>query len=245
VFKFVRFPEHARNTLGKIAMRHTDLNQRLLNNMSEMNSDTESTPQGEYSEEAGRKHRDRARLKKIGTRHAMIVLAAFTIWGAADAWAISSGWFLAEVIALLNAVFAATIIAYTAHEWGHFSGARISGAISPVVKEPVGFFMFTFKDKLNSQGQFLSMSAGGQIANWSLAILMLILLPLDTWSQALFFATTVAIAVSVSVFEVPIMNRVMYGDDPTETVDQRQKEVGNMPRIAGIAVGALVWLIAI
>jgi putative flippase GtrA len=192
-----------------------------------------------------RKVRDRARLQKVAVRHGAAVLAAFTLWGAADAWALSSGLFLAEIIAMFNAIFAATAIAYIAHEWGHFTGARFSGAISPVAKEPGSFFMFTFKDELNTQGQFLAMSAGGSLANWTLVVLMCFMLPLETWSQALFLATTVAIAVSVGVFEIPIINRVMYGDDPTTTVQQRLKESGSTPRIAGIATGALVWLLAI
>ncbi len=189
--------------------------------------------------------RDRARLKKVGLRHSATVLAALTLWGAADAWAISSGWLLADTVAILNAILAGTVIAYIAHEWGHFTGARISGAVSPVLKEPVSFFMFNFKDELNTQGQFLSMSAGGPFANWSLFILIFILLPLDTWSQALFLATTFAIAVSVSVFDFPIINRVMYGDNPAETIKKRQLESGNTPRTIGIIAGAILWLLAI
>lgn len=189
--------------------------------------------------------RDRARLKRVAIRHSTIFLAAITLWGAADAWATASGWLLAETVALLNAVFAATTIAYLSHEWGHFTGARVSGAVSPVLKEPRSFFMFNFKHELNTRGQFLSMSFGGPVANWSLALATFILLPLETWSQALFFATTVAIAVSVSVFELPVINRVMYGDDPREVLDRRVSEAGNTPRTLGIAAGAVLFLAAI
>ena len=95
---------------------------------------------------ADRKMRDRARLKQIALRHSAIVLAALTLWGASDSWALSSGWLLAETVSILNAVFAGAVVAYIAHEWGHFTGARVSGAISPVLKEPVSFFMFNFKN---------------------------------------------------------------------------------------------------
>lgn len=193
----------------------------------------------------GRKRRDSARLKKIGLKHAAAVLATLTLWGAADVWATESGLLIAEIVALLNAVFAGTVIAYLAHEWGHFSGARLSKAVSPVLKQPESFFMFNFKDELNSEGQFLTMSMGGPAANWTLAIIVFFMLPLDTWSQALIFATVTSIAVSVSVFEFPIINRVAYGASPKETVDQRKKESGMTPRYIGIAVGFVVWLIAI
>lgn len=213
--------------------------------MSEEQNQNQDQPIEPGNDVADRKARDQTRLKKIALRHSTIVLAALTLWGAADAWALSSDWLLAETVAILNAVFAGTVTAYIAHEWGHFTGARISGAVSPVLKEPVSFFMFNFKDELNTQGQFLSMSAGGSAANWALFVLMFFLLPLDTWSQALFLATTFAIAVSVSVFEFPIINRVMYGDNPAETIKKRQLESGNTPRNVGIIAGAALWLLAI
>ena len=192
-----------------------------------------------------RKERDGKRLRSVAIRHGAALLAAFTLWGAADAWASASGWMLAETVSLLNAVFAGTAIAFIAHEWGHFTGARLSGAVSPVLKEPVSFFMFSFKDELNTRGQFLAMSFGGPTANWALVLLLFLLLPLETWSQALFLATAFAIAISVSVFELPVISRVMHGDNPAETIQGRLRETGNTPRNIGILGGAALWLIAI
>ena len=100
-------------------------------------TDPENTPEA-------RRERDRERLKKNALRHGAALLAAITLWGAADYWASGSGLVLAESVSLLNAIFAGALIAYVLHEWGHFTGARLSGAVSPVMKEPVSFFMFTF-----------------------------------------------------------------------------------------------------
>jgi hypothetical protein len=199
----------------------------------------------ETTDVEARKKRDNSRLRKIAIRHAAIVLTAFTIWGTSDSWAAQSGLFLAEMVSLINAIFAGVILAYIFHEWGHFAGARISGAVSPVAKEPVSFFMFNFKDELNTREQFLSMSAGGPFANWGLFVLIFTLLPLNTWSQAMLLATTFAIAVSVSVFEFPVINAVMHGEKPAETINKRQRETGNTPRTAGIIAGATLWLLAI
>lgn len=212
--------------------------------MSDVSIETsiESEPS---SDAAARRKRDRARLRRIGVRHAAAALAAITLWGAADIWAAETGWLLAETVALLNALFAGTVIAYLAHEWGHFAGARISGAISPVLKTPESFFMFKFKDELNTESQFIAMSIGGSVANWSLVVAIFLFLPFDTWSQAMLLATVTAIAVSVAVFEFPIINRVSYGAPTKETVAQRQRESGLTPRYIGIFVGAIVWLIAI
>ncbi|HIE85739.1 MAG TPA: hypothetical protein EYG52_05925 [Pseudomonadales bacterium] len=199
----------------------------------------------ETTDVEARKKRDNSRLRKIAIRHAAIVLTAFTIWGTSDYWAAQSGLFLAEMVSLINAIFAGVILAYIFHEWGHFTGARISGAVSPVAKEPVSFFMFNFKDELNTRGQFLSMSVGGPFANWGLFVLIFLLLPLNTWSQAMLLATIFAIAVSVSVFEFPVINAVMYGEKPAETINKRQRESGNTPRTVGIIAGAALWLLTI
>ncbi len=206
---------------------------------------TETTTENPTDDIQEQRSRDLARMKKVGTKHAATVLAALTIWGAADYWASGSGLLLAEGIALLNALFVGVIIASIAHEWGHFSGARITGSVSPVMKEPVSFFMFTFKDEVNSREQFLAMSMGGPVANWLLVLGLFFLLPLETWSQALLLATTFAMAVSVCVFELPVINSVMYGENPDETIQRRLREIGNTSRIAGIAAGAAVWLLAI
>ena len=206
---------------------------------------TETTTENPTDDIQEQRSRDLARMKKVGTKHAATVLAALTIWGAADYWASGSGLLLAEGIALLNALFVGVIIASIAHEWGHFSGARITGSVSPVMKEPVSFFMFSFKDEVNSREQFVAMSMGGPIANWLLVLGLFFLLPLETWSQALLLATTFAMAVNVCVFEFPVINSVMYGENPDETIQRRLREIGNTSRIAGIAAGAAVWLLAI
>ena len=200
---------------------------------------------GADTPQARRKARDNARLRQVAMRHGAAFLAALTLWGAADFWAGGSGMLLAQGLALLNAVGAGIVIAYLTHEWGHFAGARLARAVSPVMKQPTSFFMFTFKHELNSRSQFLAMSAGGPVANWTLTFVLFLLLPLATWSQALLLATVLAIAVSVSVFELPILRRVMYGQDPAETVQQRLQEAGDLPRYTGLAAGAAAWLLAI
>jgi hypothetical protein len=212
---------------------------------TEINTMTEDTVTESQSPPVFDRDKDRARLKRVAIRHGGTLLAAFTLWGAADYWASGSGLLLAEVVALFNAVFAGTMIAYLVHEWGHFTGARLAGSFSPVMKEPVSFFMFSFKEHRNSQGQFVAMSLGGPAANWLLVFVIFFGLPLETWSQCLILATVFAVAVSVSVFEFPIINQVMYGADPAESIRQRQAEVGNFPRSVGILAGAILWLMII
>lgn len=191
------------------------------------------------------KARDRNRLKEVATRHAAAFLAAMTLWGAADAWASSSGWMLANLVALLNAIFAGVSMSYLAHEWGHFAGARFSGGVSPVLKKPRSFFMFDFKHDKSTRGQFLAMSAGGPITNWILVISLLIVIPMETASQAMLLAATTAIAVSVSVFEVPVIRGVMYGQAPEESIRRRLEKVGTTAKLWGITAGTLVFFLLV
>jgi hypothetical protein len=187
---------------------------------------------------------EKKRLSKIGRKHAAFLLGSITLWGASDLWANGTGLIIAESITLINAIVAGTITATIFHEWGHFLGARIGSSNAPVMEKTISFFFFNFKDEENTKAQFLKMSAGGPIANWLLVIAIFMLLPLDSWSQTLLLATVFSIAVSVSIFEIPVMLRVKEGT-PSEIVQKRLQEAGSTPRNLGILAGAILWMVAI
>ena len=189
---------------------------------------------------------EKKRLVNIGQKHAAFVLGSLTLWGVSDYWAAESELILALGLALINSVVAGTIIASILHEWGHFLGARLSGSNAPLLEKTFSFFFFNFKDEGNTKSQFLQMSLGGPLANWSLVIGVFLLLPLETWSQILLIATMLSIAVSVSIFEVPIMLRLKDGE-PSVIIQKRLEEAGSKPRNIGIAagaLGALFWILS-
>ena len=188
---------------------------------------------------------EKKRLAKVGKKHAAFVLSSLTLWGASDYWAAESELILALTLALINSIVAGTIVASILHEWGHFLGARLSGSEAPLLEKTFSFFFFNFKDEGNTKSQFLKMSLGGPIANWSLVIAFFFLLPLETWSQVLFLATLLSTAVSVSIFEVPVMLRFREGE-PSEIIQKRLEEAGSSPRNFGIlagALGAIFWIL--
>ena len=192
------------------------------------------------------KAEEKKRLVNVGQKHAAFVLGSLTLWGVSDYWAAESELILALGLALINSVVAGTIIASILHEWGHFLGARLSGSNSPLLEKTFSFFFFNFKDEGNTKSQFLQMSLGGPLANWSLVIGVFLLLPLETWSQILLIATMLSIAVSVSIFEVPIMLRLRDGE-PSVIIQKRLEEAGSKPRNIGIAagaLGALFWILS-
>ena len=189
---------------------------------------------------------EKKRLVNVGQKHAAFVLGSLSLWGVSDYWAAESELILALGLALINSVVAGTIIASILHEWGHFLGARLSGSNSPLLEKTFSFFFFNFKDEGNTKSQFLQMSLGGPLANWSLVIGVFLLLPLETWSQILLIATMLSIAVSVSIFEVPIMLRLKDGE-PSVIIQKRLEEAGSKPRNIGIAagaLGALFWILS-
>lgn len=212
-----------------------------------MSSDANQSTRAEApaAEPAFDHEKDRANLRNVAVLHAVMVMAALTLWGAADAWAVASGWSLAWGVALANAVIAGFVISSTLHEWGHFAGARLAGAVSPVLEKPVRyFFMFNFSFEKNDTRQFLWMSWGGILVPWALALLTLMLVPIDNASRALLLATFVARAVQVSMFEVPVVQRTKRGGEPRAELG-RQLEIGfERGRYVGLAAGALVWLAA-
>ncbi len=195
-----------------------------------------------------RRTRDLARLRQVAMKHAVVILVAVTLWGTADLWASITGRLLVQGIAVLDALVVGFVLASLVHEWGHFAGARIAGAVSPVLKETQpflkSFFMFSFKHEMNNRRQFLIMSAGGMLGNWSLCLLGFMLLPLNTPSQLALLATSIAVAVNVSVFELPIIHRVRMGDDPEQTILNRVQENRGLSSLIGTVVGLALWLAA-
>ena len=186
--------------------------------------------------------RDLARMRRIGGWHASAVLAALTLFGAGALWAAESGLLIAQLVALGNAYLAGTVMASIFHEWGHFAGAKLSGAIAPVRSKPARFyFMFNFDMENNSTRQFLWMSAGGISANWLLAIAAAILIPLNTYAGALLFAVLVGKAVNVSYFEVPVFLRTQETNNPENEL-KVQLETQGLVQWPGLIVGLLVWL---
>jgi len=196
------------------------------------------------------RQRDRTRLKTVSFQHGAVATGIVLLWGSGQAWSEAHDGVLVALIAAASGFFGGSALAFLSHEWGHFSGARLSGAVSPVLKERKSFFMFNFKTAMNSRAQFLAMSLGGPIANWLLVVMVLLALPAGSLAHAALLATVTGVAVNVCVFEFPVISRVSYGADPAETVAQRLKETAdnglgqNIGLLVGLIVFAVVGFIA-
>lgn len=195
------------------------------------------------------KKADTARLKKMGALHFTAAMAAITLWGASDAWAVSSGWALAQAVSVANAFIAATVLASLVHEWGHFSGARLSGAPSPVLDKPVNyFFMFNFPFDSTDGRQFQWMSWGGILAPWALVVLVLMLVPIDSIGRLTLLAVLAMRAAKASLFEVPVVTRARQGGDPQAELGRELASGGLQAAdrwswAVGAVVFAAIWLV--
>ena len=178
-------------------------------------------------------------MKRIGSWHGAAVLAALTLFGAAHTWAATSGWLLASLVSLGMAFVAAMAISPIFHEWGHFVGARLSGATSPVLAKPARlFFMFNFDMQANSTRQALWMSWGGLTGSWLLVALLFLLVPMDSWASALLVATATGRAVNATVFEFPIIQRTRSTGAFNKALTE-QLETTGIVQMPGLVAGAL------
>jgi hypothetical protein len=215
--------------------------------MSEATIDTD--PTAEDAAREAEKRADAARLKKMAALHFTAAMAALTLWGAADAWAVASGWALANAVAIANAFIAATVLAGLVHEWGHFTGARLSGARSPVHEKPVNyFFMFDFPFDSNDARQFQWMSWGGILAPWVLVVAVLVLVPIDSVARLALLAVLAAKAAAASLFEVPVVTRARRSGDPRAELGRELKSGGlksanRWSWAVGAVVCAVIWLV--
>ena len=191
---------------------------------------------------------DRANMKKIGALHFAMLMGALTLWGAGVAWAQTTGWAIAELAAVANAVIAGTVIASTLHEWGHFTGARLAGAPSPVLDAPRNhFFMFDFKMADADVRQFTWMSWGGILVPWVIVLAALNVIPVGLTSGAALIATLVGKATAASHFEVPIVRNANACGDHNQAfgrgVAAGLDKSGRVGNLTGLAVFALLVLV--
>ena len=203
---------------------------------------TETTTDQSPSD-AQERAKDYARMRRIGSWHGAAVLAALTLWGAGNFWAVQSGLIIAQLVALGNALVAGTVLASIFHEWGHFLGARMSGSRSPVLKKPTRlYFMFNFDMQANNASQFHWMSVGGVGASWLAALLIAALIPLGSLSGALLLAVVVGKAVNASFFEVPIIQRTRNSGEPQQEL-QAQLASPGLQKTPGAIAGVITWIV--
>lgn len=196
----------------------------------------------EQLDEAAERHADRRRLWLQAGWHLAAALTAFGIWAALDSWRLLTGLTIASVLSMVAGIAAGMGLSHQAHEWSHFLGARLFGAVSPVKERPA-FLMYDYDFKRNTPEQFLAMSVAGSVGNWGLVLLVALTIPMDSAGRAMLLATTIAMGVYVAVLEFPAIRHALRERDPLAAMAAGFGRPAAFTRatVAAVVTGLVAW----
>lgn len=176
-------------------------------------------------------------------RDGVALAAVLAIWGGAEAWAAVSGLVLAQGLSVVNGIAAGLVVVSLLHEWGHYAGAKLTGAIAPR-NEPRGLaslFRFQFDLANNTLRQFTALGVGGNVAHWLAFLALFAFLPLDTVGQTALVAAALSFAFGASVLEVPIITRALKRTvEPIHAFDHLSRAVLHRHVLIG-GIGGLAF----
>jgi hypothetical protein len=180
---------------------------------------------------------------KLGQRDGAIVIAALSLFAAADTWHATTGLAFAALLAVLNGVVVGTVIGTLAHEWGHFAGARWFGGIAPTRSITSFFPIFDLDLQRSSERSFRAMSVGGNLGHWLAFLALAALIPLDSAGRNALVASAFAAAVSASATEIPIIRRAFAGASPVASFEGLSRELLRRNNWIGAGAGVALFLI--
>jgi hypothetical protein len=103
------------------------------------------------------------------------------------------------------------LVSYEVHEWGHLSGALLTGSKVHAPNRLIHQFLFHFDGSANDRRQFVGMSIGGLAASLLALGALLLVLPLATWTAKVILALVGIGIVATFLREVPEAWRVHRG----------------------------------
>ena len=186
---------------------------------------------------------DGAPLALVAARDVGIAVALLSIFGGADAWRIATGTMIAGTVSTLAGLVAGFGVGSLVHEWGHFIGARISGAQSPLRPISSLGFIFDFDLQGSTRHQFDTMSIGGNVGHFAVVLVFLLALPLATPGQIAVLAGSIGFAVFASSVEFPVIAKSRSGMAPGEALSTIPKDFLKRYGGAGLAAALLVLVI--
>ena len=177
-------------------------------------------------------------LLSLLARDTAIALAALSLWAAADTWYLVSGLGFALAISVLDAIFVGYILGALFHEWGHYTGAKLSGASAPRVKpKGTSLFRFNFDMAANTQRQFHWMSFGGWVFHWGLLAILVLAMPFDSIGRIALVSSVFGFILYATFIETGILRQTLGGSDPAETLGQLSAKTFQQAGIVGSVAG--------
>lgn len=197
------------------------------------------------AEESNTRTRPEPSMFSMMSRDIGIALITLSVWAAADTWYLLSGLWFAQLLSIGDAIFVGYVLGALFHEWGHYSGAKLSGAQAPRVKpKGISLFRFNFDMSVNDQRQFHWMSFGGWVMHWALLLLLVIAIPFDSLGRIALVSSVFGFIVYATFIETGILRQTLSGADPKETLNQLTAKTFQQATIAG-TVGGLFALAAL
>ena len=197
------------------------------------------------AEESNTRTRPEPSMFSMMSRDIGIALIALSVWAAADTWYLLSGLWFAQLLSIGDAIFVGYVLGALFHEWGHYSGAKLSGAQAPRVKpKGISLFRFNFDMSVNDQRQFHWMSFGGWVMHWALLLLLVIAIPFDSLARIALVSSVFGFIVYATFIETGILRQTLSGADPEGTLNQLTAKTFQQATIAG-TVGGLFTLAAL
>ena len=177
-------------------------------------------------------------LFSLLARDTAIALAVLSLWAAADTWYLVSGLGFALAISVLDAIFVGYILGALFHEWGHYTGAKLSGASAPRVKpKGTSLFRFNFDMATNTQRQFHWMSFGGWVFHWGLLAILVLAIPFDSIGRIALVSSVFGFILYATFIETGILRKTLGGSDPAETLGQLSAKTFQQAGIIGSVAG--------
>jgi hypothetical protein len=162
--------------------------------------------------------KDRASLSLVALRDVAIVSALLSLFAGAEALAVTSGLAIASLVATVDGFLVGAAVGALAHEWGHFAGARQAGGRAPL--RPIRSFLplYDYDYQGNDARTFLWMSLGGNLAHALVVIVLLLVLPLESWGTAALVSGAFGFAVFSSSVELPVIRKARAGASAIEAL---------------------------
>ncbi|MDG2276880.1 MAG: hypothetical protein P8L31_02905 [Pseudomonadales bacterium] len=184
-------------------------------------------------------------LTSMLLRDIAVAFAALSLWAAADTWHQVTGLWFAQVLAIGDALLVGLLLAALFHEWGHYFGARAAGAtVCRKAPEGLSLLRFDFDYASNDHRQFHWMTYGGHVLHWSILLLLLIALPLDSLSRIALAGSVFGFIVFATVIEYNIVKDTWTGTDPGERLSQITSQDFEQATLIG-GVGGLFAIAAL
>jgi hypothetical protein len=186
---------------------------------------------------------DATPVARLAMRDGAIALAALSLWAAADAWHHTTGLGFAALLSVLDGLVVGVVLSGLAHEWGHFTGARLGGGVAPTTRFAKFFPLFVFDVQHSDARAFRAMSVGGNVAHWLVVFGLALFLPLDGPGRIALVSAAFGFACFASTTEFPVIQRAYSGVSPLECFAGLTGEKLRRNQWLGAAAGVGLFLV--